>query len=83
MPKPLERIVVSKFKATCLRLFARINRTGQPILVTKRGKPIALVSPPPTFEARKEGFGIMAGTGEIMGDILEPLPESDWEVLRD
>ncbi len=42
-----EVVPVSKFKATCLALLDKVKRTGQPVLVTKRGKPIALITPPP------------------------------------
>jgi prevent-host-death family protein len=41
-----EVVSVSKFKATCLALLDKVNRTGQPVLVTKQGEPIALITPP-------------------------------------
>ena len=74
---------VSEFKATCLRVLERIRQTGRPLLVTKRGVPLAQVLPPPPAPARgEETFGCMAGTGEEVGDILEPLDPDDWEALR-
>jgi len=27
-------------------------------------------------------YGSLRGTAEIVGDIVSPLPEEDWEVLR-
>lgn len=27
-------------------------------------------------------YGCLRGTAEIVGDIVSPLPEEDWEVLR-
>jgi len=42
-----QTIPISRFKATCLRLLDDVNKTGQPLLVTRNGEPIALVSPPP------------------------------------
>jgi prevent-host-death family protein len=79
----METIAISKFKATCLSLLERVKKTGQPVLVTKRGEPIAQVVPPPPPEP-PEGrtFGCMAGTVEILGDIVEPLGEEDWEVFQ-
>ena len=34
-----------EFKAKCLAVMAEVNATGQPVLVTKRGKPLARVLP--------------------------------------
>lgn len=32
---------------------------------------------------QRPAFGVMKGSGEILGDIVAPaLPESDWEVLQ-
>jgi prevent-host-death family protein len=76
-------MAISEFKARCLALIERVRRTGQPLLITKRGVPVAQIVPPPLPEpARKSAFGCMKGTVEELGDIVEPLPEEDWEVLR-
>jgi len=79
----METIAISKFKATCLALLDRVKKTGQPLVITKRGEPIAQVIPPEPLEAPEQTtFGCMAGTLEIVGDIVEPLGEDDWEALR-
>ena len=78
----MDTIAVSKFKATCLERLERVRQTGRPLLVTKRGVPIAQIVPPPIPEPQHSGFGVMAGTLRELGDILAPLSESEWEVLR-
>lgn len=79
----METIAISKFKATCLGLLQKIKTTGQPLIVTKKGKPIALVSPPPpTAPEKKFYFGCMKGTAKILGDIVSPLGTDDWEVFK-
>jgi prevent-host-death family protein len=78
----VDTVAVSKFKATCLERLERVRRTGQPLLVTKRGVPIAQILPPPPPEPPPSGFGVMAGTVEELGDILAPVDEADWETLR-
>ena len=79
----MEVIAISEFKATCLALLERVRKTGQPLLVTRRGKPVAQIQPPPPPEPAKDSpFGCMRGTAEIVGDIVSPLSEEDWEVLR-
>lgn len=78
----MEAVAISKFKATCLSLLDRVKKTGQPLLITKRGEPIAQVVPPPPPEPPKGStFGCMKGTAEILGDIVEPLGDEDWEVF--
>jgi prevent-host-death family protein len=78
----MERVPVSKFKATCLALLERVRRTGQPILVTRRRVPIAQVIPPPPGERPESWLGSLKGTGRITGDILSPaLEENVWEAL--
>lgn len=78
----METISAANFKATCLALLDRVQKTGKPIRVTKRGKPVAElvpVSPP----GKRRIMGCMAGTAKIVGDIVSPAaPESDWNVLR-
>lgn len=76
-------MAISKFKAQCLAVIERVRKTGQPLLITKRGEPVAQVVPPPLPEPKKESsFGCMKGTAREIGDIVEPLPPEDWEVLR-
>lgn len=78
----MDSICISKFKATCLALLDEVGRTGRPLLVTKRGVPVALVGPPPRPAPEPQSaYGCMAeGTVEV-GDILEPLPAPDWDAL--
>jgi len=79
----METVSVSRFKANCLALIERVRKTGKPILLTRRGKPVAQLVPPPAPPApRASRFGCMAGTAKEVGDLLEPLPEEDWEALR-
>ncbi len=79
----METIAISRFKATCLSLLERVRNTGEPLLVNKRGIPIAQVLPPPRPETvKKSAFGCMRATTRQLGDIVAPVAEEDWEVLR-
>lgn len=79
----METVSVSVFKATCLALLQKVRKTGRPLLVTKRGVPVAQVLPPPAPRGKKNWLGDMAGTGKIVGDIISPaVSEDEWEVLR-
>ena len=78
----MERIAISEFKATCLAVLERVRQSGQPVLVTRRGEPIAEIVPPPTAKCRSL-LGSGRGTGEILGDIMAPVvDESEWDALR-
>ena len=77
-----EVVTISKFKATCLALLKRVKETREPLLVTKKGEPIALVTPPPPPYSEKNIFGCMRESITVHGDIISPLPKEDWEVLR-
>ena len=37
----MEKMAVSEFKATCLAVLQRVKRTGQPVLITRFGEPVA------------------------------------------
>ncbi len=79
----LEVITISKFKATCLAVLDNVKRTGRSVLVTRRGKAIAIIDPPPP-ERRKSWIGSFKEKGKIKGDILSPvISENDWHVLNE
>ena len=75
----MEEIAISKFKATCLAVLEKVRRTGQPIVVTRFGHPVAQIIPPaPSKGIPKLGTGV--GTMEILGDIVGPISDiSDWD----
>ena len=74
---------VSQFKATCLAEFEAIARGGEPIVITKRGVPIAQVTAPQMVERPRRRLGGMAGRTKILGDIMAPVIDpSEWEALQ-
>jgi len=75
-----DEVPISKFKATCFALLRKVKRTGRPILVTRKGEPIAQIIPPPRSRGRKSWLGSLRTTGRITGDIVSPaVPEGEWE----
>ena len=78
----MEKIQISKFKATCLAVLDRVRKTRTPVLVTRFGEPIAQVLPPPP-SPEGDWLGAMKGHGEIRADLVAPVADgSEWEVLR-
>jgi len=79
----MEKMAISKFKATCLGVLERVRRTRMPDLITKFGEPLAQVVPPPPAPRPNRWLGDLAGTGRILGDIVAPASdERDWEAPR-
>jgi prevent-host-death family protein len=78
----MEEIAISKFKATCLAVLERVRKTGQPILVTRFGHPVAEITPAGAVKKIRLGGG--AGTAVILGDIVGPIGDiSEWEAAQD
>ncbi|MDE0283110.1 MAG: type II toxin-antitoxin system Phd/YefM family antitoxin [Gammaproteobacteria bacterium] len=78
----MNQMSVSQFKAKCLAVLAQVAETGAPVLVTRYGKPVARVVPPPK-PAGSDWIGSMKDTGRILGDIVEPVGDlDDWEALH-
>jgi prevent-host-death family protein len=71
-------IPAGEFKSRCLKLLDEVAEKRQTLVVTKRGRPVAQVSPIP----RKGGIiGSMEGTFEINGDIVSPI-DVEWEAMK-
>ena len=74
---------ISTFKATCLARLDKVKRTGQPLLVTRKGDPIAEIRPPSPSKHRASWLGSLAGTGRLLGDVVSSAASADeWEALR-
>ena len=70
-------IPAGKFKATCLQLMDRVKRTGEEIVITKRGQPVARLVPVDTTTLHST-FGLLSDQTAIYGDIVEP-PGERWD----
>jgi prevent-host-death family protein len=80
------QIPAGKFKATCLQLMERVAATGEPIVITKRGKPLARLVPMHEERANpKSGYG--SGEATILylapdEELMAPFPVK-WDALED
>ncbi len=72
-------IGAAEFKAHCLRILDEVERSGEPVTITKRGRPIAEVKPIERKEP-KSIIGCMKGSVTWLGDDPEASPfDPDWE----
>jgi prevent-host-death family protein len=66
-----DKIPAGEFKAKCLKVLDEVQRQRKQFVITKRGKPVAMLVP--VNERRESIIGSMKGTMEILGDIIVPI----------
>lgn len=69
----------AQFKARCLKLMDQVAATGNPLVITKHGKPVACLVPIARRPA--SAVGALRGHIRIKGDIVAPLGVR-WEASR-
>jgi prevent-host-death family protein len=71
-------IPAGEFKAKCLKLLDKVAEDRQPLIITKRGKPVAQVVP---ISAQADIVGSMKGSVLWMGDIISPI-DVEWDAMK-
>ena len=72
-------IAAAEFQARCLRIINEMGEDGEPVTITNRGRPVAVLSP-----ARPEGedrsiIGSMKGSVLAYNDpFLPAIDPTDW-----
>jgi len=64
----MESIPAWQFKTKCMSIVDQVQTTGESVLITKRGKPVAQLSP--ASVSPDDVLGYMAGKVKIIGDIV-------------
>jgi prevent-host-death family protein len=72
-------IKASEFKAKCLALMDEVERTGEPVVITKNGKPVAELTP--HRPSRPNALGLLKDRLSISGDIISPIDVA-WDALK-
>jgi prevent-host-death family protein len=74
--KATERVVkAGEFKAKCLELMDEVAASGDVIVITKWGKPVAKLGP--IDERPGALFGFLKGNFTYVGDVISPV-EVEW-----
>ena len=72
----MKKIAAAAFKARCLTLMEDVRSTRQPLIITKRGKPLAKLVP--VDEPKDDFIGRLKGVFEVVGNLEDDAPEP-WE----
>ena len=72
-------VAAGEFKARCLKLMDGVRASRRPVVITKRGKPVAKLVP--VEEEVPSLYGRLKGTVTIHGDIINPIAQ-DWHAER-
>ncbi|MFZ0311292.1 MAG: type II toxin-antitoxin system Phd/YefM family antitoxin [Candidatus Korobacteraceae bacterium] len=73
----MKEIAAGQFKNQCLALMDEVQQTGEPLVVTKRGKPVVKLVP--IIRDDDNFFDSMKGRVTVTGDIINTVPLEDWE----
>jgi prevent-host-death family protein len=71
----MKKIAAGEFKARCLTLMEDVRSTREPLIITKRGKPVAKLVP--ADDVKDDFIGRLEGVFRVVGDIESPIDE--WE----
>jgi prevent-host-death family protein len=74
-------VSATQFKAHCLALLDEVQKHGGTIIVTKRGRPVASVSPAPA-KPWVSPKGVWSTKVRIAGDIVNTGTARLWDVTR-
>ena len=73
----------AEFKAKCLNLIEQMGADGESITITKRGKPVAVLSPVQDAVGKTSIIGAMKGSVLAYDDPFSPVvPGEDWDAGR-
>ncbi len=71
-------VAAGVFKAKCLKLIDEVAEKRKPLIITKRGKPVAEVIP---IRSQGDLVGSMRGSVLWEGDIISPI-DVEWEAMK-
>ncbi|MGO9863088.1 MAG: type II toxin-antitoxin system Phd/YefM family antitoxin [Terriglobales bacterium] len=71
----MKKIAAGEFKARCLTLMEDVRSTREPLIITKRGKPVAKLVP--ADDDKDDFIGRLEGVFRVVGDIESPI--DGWE----
>ena len=76
-------IAAAAFQAKCLRIINQMGEDGEPVTITNRGRPVAVLSPVRPQDEDRSIVGAMKGSVLAYDDPFRPAVDpADWEDAR-
>jgi antitoxin (DNA-binding transcriptional repressor) of toxin-antitoxin stability system len=77
----MTKINLTELPENIQSLLDQAQKTGEILTITQDGIPLATISP--IKSTKRNAFGCMKGTGEILDDLVEPTSNLvSWESLQ-
>jgi prevent-host-death family protein len=77
----MRKISLKEFRARCLAILDRVQKTKEAVLIAKGGRPVAKLVP--AEEVPRKFLGRLEGIVKITGDIESAIEAADsWDALR-
>lgn len=77
------KLGAAEFKATCLAVLEEVAASRRPVTITKRGKPVAVLTPIKEAARRRSIIGAMRGSVLRFDDPFSPaIDPSEWNAVR-
>ncbi len=86
----MRTMAAGEFKAKCLAVMDEVQASGEPVIVTKRGKPVVRILPSDE-QTQKESpeaiFGCLRHMLLVPGQTIDPdepfIPREEWDHLKE
>lgn len=75
----MKTMPVTDFKTHALKVLGEVAETREPVVVTKRGKPLAEIVP---FSEKRTVPGRLAEALVFEDDLVSPLGDDEWNACR-
>jgi prevent-host-death family protein len=76
----MKKMAAGVFKTNCLKVMDEVQAKRETVVITKRGKPVAMLVP--VRPEKDDIYGFLAGKGVIVGDVVKPaFSRKEWGKL--
>lgn len=77
----MKTVPAGQFKARCLKIMDDVQSTREPVVITKKGRPVAKLVP--AAGPSDDSLGKLSRVMRIVGDITQPIEDAEaWDALR-
>ena len=77
----MQAMLVSAFKAKCIAVLEEVEPSGEPVVVTLRGRSMARVEPY-TNGVHGKQLGTLKGSMRLRRDLVRSDTSRDWEMRK-